>query len=354
VTLAPKGLLIEEQRVNLLLRSEEFDNASWVTNAASINPNSVVAPDGTISADTLVENTANDTHRTHQVITKAASAISYTWTVYAKSAGRSLYLNADSTSVLNAARVGFNLVTGEISIAASTAGTFSNATASITPAGNSWYRCSISFISGSETSLRCAAWLIETGGAATSYLGDGASGIFLWGAQLEQGAFATSYIPSVASQVTRAADNASMIGNNFARWYNVNEGTLYANFNTVASTNFPQTFNLSDGGTANSIAIDAQSGLRAVVSVAGSTAALFTSSKTGSGDVVSLGYKVNDFAASFNGAAPQIDNTGTLPMLTTAGIGRSGTASNFLNGTIKRIAYFNRRLANSELQGITS
>jgi hypothetical protein len=250
-----------------------------------------------------------------------------------------------------------NRLTGYFNLSDGTAspvvisGTFSGA-ASISFVGNGWYRCTVVYTTNTTTTTRVNYFASNTTSSTTT--GDGFSGIYIWGAQLEAAAFATSYIPTVASQVTRSADAASMTGTNFSSWYNAGEGTMYANFNTVASTNFPQVFNLSDGGSSNSIVIDAQSGVRAVVVVGGSIAALFTSSKTGSGDVVSLGYKVNDFAASFNGAASVIDTIGTLPALTTATIGRSGSLNNFLNGTIKKLAYYPIRCTNAQLQGLTS
>jgi hypothetical protein len=177
-------------------------------------------------------------------------------------------------------------------------------------------------------------------------------------AQLEAGAFATSYIPTVASQVTRAADNASMIGNNFARWYNQTEGTLYSDVSQFALPSATVNSMQISNGASNSFQLSlATFGTAAAFQVVDNT----TQANLGPGTVtVNVGYKlsgaykINDFASSLNGAAAVTDTSGTVPTgMTTLGIGvRLG--GTFLNGTIKRIAFYPRRLANTELQGITS
>jgi hypothetical protein len=176
-------------------------------------------------------------------------------------------------------------------------------------------------------------------------------------AQLEIGAFATSFIPSAASQVTRAADNASMIGNNFARWYNQTEGTLFANsaFASIAASTFIAA-NMIDG-VGGQIRLDHFGGAyKGFVSVGGvpqasmSTAGSITANTNVKGAVA---YKTNDFAAARDGGTVVTDNSGSLPVLTQLAIG-SGSASSYINGTIARIAYYPRRLANTELTAITN
>jgi hypothetical protein len=324
------GLLVEEQRTNLLLYSEQFDNSWWlkqvtgVGSAPAVTANAGIAPDGTQSADLVVfalngGTTSNDVSQLSST-SLSTTAQPYTGSFWAKTTDNSTatftVLNPDGTQF----------------------------TRTVTSA---WTR--ITFTSNGVVASSNFRIRLRGNEGTSNY-----ASILLWGAQLEAGAFATSYIPTVASQVTRAADAASMTGTNFSSWYRADRGTLYANFRTVASTNFPQVFNLSDGGSTNSISIDAQSGLRAVVVASGTTQVLLSSSKTGSGDMVSFGYKVNDFAASFNGAASVTDTTGTLPVLTTASIGRSGSLNNFLNGTIKKLAFYPERISDTQLQGLTS
>jgi hypothetical protein len=186
-------------------------------------------------------------------------------------------------------------------------------------------------------------------------------------AQLEAGAFATSYIPTVASQVTRAADNASMIGNNFARWYNVNEGTLFGDaVQNATNSTIAMIASLDDssaGGdnsvvyfyfnnTARSIQLTAFSPSGSIQVDMGGNTPLLTQ---GVAKKAAWALKTNDFAQASDGGAVNTDTSGAMPTPNSFGIGyRISAPSNYLNGTIKRIAFYPRRLANTELQGITS
>jgi hypothetical protein len=176
VTLAPKGLLIEEQRTQLLLRSEEFDNATWVKTRASVTPNVAVAPNGTVTADKLVEDTSNNSHFLRQDISGLTIGAPYTITVYAKAAGRDFL--AWVTSDGSFRTTFFNLSNGTLGTVAS------GHSATITNVGNGWYRCGITLLAAQATGISVYPSITEVDGN-TSYQGDGTSGIFLWGAQAE-------------------------------------------------------------------------------------------------------------------------------------------------------------------------
>ena len=354
VTLAPKGLLIEEQRTNLLLQSETFDSASWVKYNTTIGANAAVSPDGTVDADTFAENATTAEHYTNQQITKSGSSITYTHSAYFKNAAgtRNFGLGiTDGTSggygaVFSTAGA---VVSASFAIGSTAGWTF--VSSSVVPAGNGWYRASLTVTSNTSTRLDGVCYLVN--GTTTNYAGNGTSGVYLWGAQLETGSQATSYIPTVASQVTRAADSASMIGNNFARWYNVNEGTVYVDATPAISGYSP--FVQFDDGTANN-RILAEGGVDAheYVAVGGIVQATIDLGATtaNTSAKLAISYKANDFAGSLNAGAVGTDASGSVPTVTTARIS-ANTSSSYSN-TIKRIAYYNRRLSNTELQGITS
>lgn len=211
VTLASKGLLIEEQRTNVLTYSEQVDNAAWTKGAASISANATPAPDGTSTADKLVEDNTTSVHQVNQAVT--TTAIAYTFSVYLKAAGRNWAILGITDSGSTVRLTWFDLANGAVG----TVGT--NITASITPVGNSWYRCSVT-VAAAVAGFNTFRIYTSTGNNTTTYTGDGTSGIFVWGAQSEAGSFATSYIPTVASSVTRSADIASMTGSNFSSWFN--------------------------------------------------------------------------------------------------------------------------------------
>jgi hypothetical protein len=238
VTLAPRGLLIEEQRINLLLRSAEFENAAWTKGNASITANAEISPDGTVNADKLVEDTANSTHRVFNnasVTITAGAVISYS--IFAKAAERTSVRITDN----DLAGATFNLSNGTITA------TDGGITSTITAFPNGWYRCTITGVTSSANG-RLVVNIVS--GGSTTYTGDGTSGIYIYGAQLEAGAFATSYIPTTTTSLTRNADGASMTGTNFSSWYNSTQGSFGVLLQQRASTRLVDTYPLrAAGGT---------------------------------------------------------------------------------------------------------
>jgi hypothetical protein len=359
VTLAPKGLLIEEQRTNLATYSEDFTNSAWNKLNVFLTANATTAPDGTTTADKIAISAATAVTGVYNSPGVTVSLGTVTVTAYAKADGVQ-YANVGliySGGVFSGTQ--FDLISG--TVVRSAAASYTSPSGTITPVGNGWYRCSHT-VTVTTTLIYPLAVpsnaLWTTGEPRQTLTGDGTSGAFIWGAQLEAGAFATSYIPTVASQVTRAADSASMIGNNFARWYNQTEGTLYSDVSQFALPSATVNSMLISNGVSNSFSIGLITfGTAAGFQVVDST----TQANLGPGTVtanvgykLSGVYKINDFASSLNGAAAVTDTSGTVPTgMTTLGIGvRLG--GTFLNGTIKRLAYYNRRLANTELTAITS
>jgi hypothetical protein len=173
------GLLIEEQRTNLFTYSEQLDNAAWTKTNVTITPNTIVAPDGTLSADKLVENTTADVRHTVQQA-QALGVATYTGSFYAKAGERTRVAARRTSTDTTAFGVTFDLISG---VVVSTLAT----TATITPVGNEWYRCSFQMVQTSASSAGFHIELIKEGEAASGaeYTGDGYSGIYIWGAQLE-------------------------------------------------------------------------------------------------------------------------------------------------------------------------
>jgi hypothetical protein len=223
--------------------------------------------------------------------------------------------------------------------------------------GNGWYRVSLTYTSDTATSLTIRSFPYV---GSTQLTGDGFSGLLVWGAQLEAGAFATSYIPTTTAQVTRSADAASMTGTNFSSWYRADEGTLYAEASVIALTTDAVTVSINNGTTGNDIrlrALAASSSLGFRVFDSGVSQASVTTASTLSANVAfkQVGtYKVNDFAFVPNGGAVVTDTSGTVPSaVTQLTLGGLGTIS-LINGSIKKFAYYPKRLTNAELQGLTT
>jgi hypothetical protein len=344
------GLLIEEQRTNLFVRSAEFDNASWTKSGATVTANTALAPDNTTTGDKIIPDSgATITNAlTQQIVTPAAGAITISF--YAKAAGYTLarILNRDNATAGNAASVTVSLVDGSIVTAATAAGTWSGASALVSNQGNGWYRISLTY----TTTNVATRFRISFGDAGT---GDGTSGIFVWGAQLEAGAFATSYIPTVASQVTRTADVATMTGTNFSDWYNATEGAAVVEANIFGVSTTATGLAFYDA-TITSNYIYAQTrptfGTPSLIRVGGVQQLSISSFTYTQPCKVAIAYKTNNFAASVNGQTPTTDTTVTIPTVDRAQIGGASSAD-FVNGHFRKVFYYPQRLTNAEVQAFS-
>ena len=187
--------LIKTATTNLLLRSEEFDN-SWaragiLAFGSGSTADVTTAPNGVDSADLITEDTA--TSSVHRVIQSGltVSAVSCTVSVYAKRANgtRNLEINANA---LTNARAVFDLGTG-------TVGEISSGTAAIQSVSNGWYRCSVTGVSSGTTTSVFLQLATSTTASSSIYTGDGTSGIYIWGAQLEQSSTVGEYVKTTST-----------------------------------------------------------------------------------------------------------------------------------------------------------
>ena len=349
VTLAPKGLLIEEQRTNLVLYSAQFDNAAWAKNSLTVTANATVAPDGTTTADKIIKAAVTTQASILQGATTVVGA--QTISFFAKAAeydtvSFTLYNATDA----HVARGQVNLSTGAV-IATQ------NGVITTQSFGNGWWRITAT----GTTTVSAGNTLYIYPKDVTTYLGNGVDGIFVWGAQLEAGAFATSYIPTVASQVTRTADQCSIVAPNFAPWYNQSEGTFVSEFSFFASAdtvNSKAYFAVSDGTTNNRIFgnLATTSVPFIFIAVGGAAQAnLNTGTAVTNNSVakVATAYKTNDFAAVLNAGTVATDTSGTVPTVDRLGIGNLNNFSQ-LNGHVRSIRYYPTRLTNAQLQALTA
>jgi hypothetical protein len=174
-------------------------------------------------------------------------------------------------------------------------------------------------------------------------------------AQLEAGAFATSYIPTTVAQVTRAADVATMTGTNFSDWYNATEGAFNASFNAYDVITSRVVLSANDGGTNNRIQMYLSTAAQGVISSGGSSVATLngTAPAANTNSSISLAYKVDDFGLSVNGGSVATDTSGAVPVLPTQlTIGYRPTTS-FFCGHLQKIQYYPQRLINAELQAFS-
>jgi hypothetical protein len=217
------SLLLEPSRTNLITYSDDFSNAAWTKGNSSITANSIISPDGSQNADKIVEDTSSSAHYIDSASVSFTSGTQYTVSVFAKNNGRNLVLQGSGVPTASAFAA-FNLEDGLII-------TESVGTASIENYGNGWYRCSLTFTAASTTSGVITFLLGET--RSQSYTGDGTSGVYIWGAQTEAGSYATSYIPTSSSTVTRSAETCNGAGTSAD--FNDSEGVFFTEIAALAN-----------------------------------------------------------------------------------------------------------------------
>jgi hypothetical protein len=309
------GLLVEEQRTNLLLRSEEFDNASWSKTSTTVTANSEASPTGSVTADTLTWG-ALQTAEAYQAVTLTAAT--HTLSVWAKTA-----------SGTKKFRLKYYNGTSDLFSSEQTATT-------------QWQRFSYSFtgvaVSGN----------VSVRNSSPAEAGD----LIVWGAQLEAGAFPTSYIPTTTATVTRSADVASISGSNFSGWFNESEGSIYtdnSNTNRVWAC-------LSDGTTNNRLDVRGASATtavaRTVISGSESWAISRTVSLTGGGYIkTATAIGASDaFVVDGGAVGTAAGNDAAVNQLR---IGARVDGADPVSGTIRRLTFWGQRLPNNILQSIT-
>lgn len=363
--LRPIGLLLESAATNLLLYSEQFDNAAWSKSNTTITANSLAAPDGNVTADKIVENSASGSHNIYQVQAVSAST-AYVLSVHVKAAERSniMLQCTDGTTWFNAF---FDVNAGTIT-------SQSSVTATIKKQNNGFYRCSIAFTTGASATSVNSYLYLSTGAGVSNYTGDGASGVYVWGAQLAAGNYATSYIATTSAQVTRvadtstsaqatrAADNAVISGANLSQWYNPTEGSIQCSvdINALGGASWPGVFSLLSnasnrvGGYITDISNDA---IAIDVRKNGITLS------SGATSVPVIANQVKKIAVSFGNSIALSGYVGGAAMTyapPTSGIPIGISTLNLgffdykLNGHIRTLKYFPKTIAPAELQAMTA
>jgi len=358
-TVRSLGLLIEEARTNLVTYSQGtgMNTTNWSgASGVIINENVVISPAGDLTANKLIATSENILHLFSSNTFAVTSGTTYTFSCFFKAAEFSWIYFRTGGSPFGSNGLIYNLDT-------ETTGTLVNTLDSppiIQKYPNGWYKIIITK-TAALTGNGTIQIIVPNGNSTSTFSGDDVSGFYVWGAQVEQGAFPTSYIPTSGSTVTRTADNASMVGENFSSWYNQSEGTVYVNANSILASfpgRFPNAYMISDGTINNKIEGlgnngNGWSGFTIRKSNVPQTPIF---SPVAGNNLISAGaYKENDAAVSTKGATPITDNLVEIPEVNTLYIGGSFSASgaNILNGHISQLTYYPKRLPNAFLQNLT-
>jgi hypothetical protein len=343
VTLACKGLLIEESRTNLVLQSEDF-STTWSAISATVSVNATTSPNGLVTADKLIVNLLSVTGRLSQNTTLTGS---HTFSAFLKASEWSWAFITPSAAV---GGVWFNLSNGTIGTQQS------GCVGSIVSYGNGWYRCSVTL---TGTGVASTARVTPTNADNANTAGDGTSGIFAWGAQLEAGSFPTSYIPTVASSVVRSADVCSITGSDFSGMYNQLEGSLACNYSiTSGFTGNRYAASIEDavGGTLNGFVLRNTNSATSFIAGSGYSSIIGAVTTTASKHI--LAYSgLTEFVYVKDSVVGTTTGSGTrdpsLPIRMSIGTieGQNGFT---LCGHISAIRYFKKRLPNAKLQILTT
>jgi hypothetical protein len=299
------------------------------------------APDGTTNADKIIATSGNVAHNINR---SGIASAAYTFSVFAKAGEESvisLWLRGASV------RAEFNLVSGTVSNITTTSARIENY-------GNGWYRCTVY-----DSTAGTTAHVYGRGGAA--YAGNGSDGFYLWGAQLETGSVATSYIPTTTAAVTRNADVINVTGA-VSGCIGQTEGTIYAEVDIRSFNNVGFFATISDGTASNLLGIykftdgkiyfDRISATQSATTTAGSSATYTAPTIL----KIAIGYKSGETLMYINGVAATAQQTATFTFgtLTKVNIGSSRSDGTILNDRIRAAALYTTKLTNAELQSLTT
>jgi hypothetical protein len=196
------NILLEPQRTNLALRSEEFNDATWVKNAASVTANATTSPSGIANADTLTGDGSSAVHLIQQNASFTLNA-AYSISFYVKKSTNN-FAQIYTFNGTGGQFANFDINSGVVGTLGTTFGTAP--TSSITSVGNGWYRCTMIFTAALTASSGFGIALVSSSTSARLEANTLTTSVFLWGAQLEAGAYPTSYIPTSSASVTRNQD----------------------------------------------------------------------------------------------------------------------------------------------------
>ena len=327
-----KGYLSEEARTNVLTYSQAFDNASWLLFAATkVGASPVAAPDGTFTAYELNLGTTGGAFNSSSAIYEAysgfTSGTSYSGSVYVRA-------KTGTTSV----RIGFT------DTAASSIGT-----SDITVTTN-WQRISISGVAGATFSV--GNFSIRTNTAGNS------ANIYVWGAQLEAGAFATSYIPTTTAAATRAADALKYTGVSVPSDY-----SIFTNFNRkneIPDNVFIGPYSLNNGSSNEEVYVTKFKSTTVegyAVTVSGGLKAITNKATSATNIKSAIRVSANNGGGAVNGAQANGAGVATIivPASTTIlNIGQRAASAGNLNDYTQNVTIYPTAFTDAQLQAITA
>ena len=320
------ALLLEPSRSNAITYSSDFNNASWLKTNLNITKDIETAPNGLLNASKILQTVSGGYARINTTLTG-----SETFSLFAKKGDLTdlkLFLGGDYAY--------FDLENGLVLFASGS----NYVNSKIESFNNGWYRCSITSSYSGGSSIRFQG----TDGTNDNSLGF----IYTYGAQLEQGSYATSYIPTQGGVVTRVAESCNGAGNE--QVFNDSEGVLYAEISALAndltyrSISISGHINLFYNNVSNTIVVSSTGGALIIKQLSDITSL----------NKIALKYKANDFALWVNGVELGTDTSATTSNSLTTLNYDNGAGGSKWYGSTKQIQYYNTALTYQELQALTT
>jgi len=348
------SLLLEGNSTNLITQSELFDNAYWTKSGATVTSGfSAPSVDSPLGAFKLVEDTSNGKHSIFTpTITSITPSTEITNSVFVKSSGSSLFAIRD-LAIGNYAVFNLNTQTVVDSTDISNKIQYLN---------NGWYKVSSTILSSGTGTTRAQFLILDdsytSGNPNVNYQGDGTSGVYIFGAQLEQKSYATSYIKTSGSQITRLAETANGSGN--ASTFNDSEGVLMANISALSNDGTNRVITIGDNSSGNAVSIQQVGSNQIIgyVNVGGVNQCAITASvPTVFFNKCLIKYKANDFSFWVNGFEIGADANGvTFPSgtLNRLNFDVGYASSSPFYGKTKDLRVYKTALTSLEIETLTS
>ena len=342
------ALLLEPQRTNVLPHSEYVGASEWLKANTTTQDNVVTSPEGLVNAARIIETAVYGAHQIYDSFS-ATSGQAYTISFFAKQNGRDIGVGMAS-GIFGSNSTYFDLTNGVVLSTTSES-------ASIEDYGNGWFRCSVTNTANSSGSA--FVYILLSNNENFTYTGDGTSGAYIYGIQAEAGSYATSYIPTYGTSVTRNKDLS--IKSSATDIIGQTEGTLFFEIDNVdlPSTSGAQLFSLDNGTQSERIEIYATvSGgspkIGVYVQRGGTQVAQVTDVIVSGTHKIALAYKQNDYALYIDGVLKHTDTSAAVPACNNVRL--QGRYDNLMNGKHrnKQALLFKTRLSNEELADLTT
>ena len=357
---ACRGLLIEEQRANLLTWSEEFNNTSgWSQTLGFATANQTTSPSGNNNADLLsARNISYGGILRRDVAPAYAANTTYTMSVYAKAGTHQfigLRLSSDSAALGGNVYSVFTL-SGSGSATAPTPASGTIGSVSCVSAGGGWYRCTLVYTTGSTAPNNVTDIAICQSNGNANFTPAGTETVFLWGAQVEAGSFATSYIPTTTGTLARSADVCSITGGNLTSITGSVGSPFSASVNFItdlsrltAAAGCPLSFNTSsnNGVFLYKYLNSASFGVYHV-----STNAIIGTLAAGLGKAA-MAYDGDSVVGVLNNGTVSAEQGNSALAITEMIIGSIRSGENNFGGPISSVRVYRKRLPNAKLQSLT-